>query len=82
MVSRFEHVGLQVFDPKAGLFVLEAALGVKRAELVAASFVWKQFTNTPMFKKAIFAGLVHHGALNILKPTVEVLIILSAPFIR
>ena len=41
-INRFEHVGLRMFDPKAGLTVLEAALGVKRAELVVASFNWKQ----------------------------------------
>ena len=33
-INRFEHVGLHMFDPKAGLTVLEAALGIKRAELV------------------------------------------------
>ena len=37
-INRFEHVGLHMFDPKAGLTVLEAALGIKRAELVVASF--------------------------------------------
>ena len=76
LALRLERLGLQVFDPKAGLVVLEAALGVKRAELVVASFVWKQFTNSPMYKMAIFAGISHRGGHNMLKTAVQVIILL------
>ena len=79
MVSRFRHAGLLAFDPKAGLLVLEAVLGVKKAELVAASFLWEQQSNKPMFRMALFASLVDHNSedLHIPKPTLEVLILLS-----
>ncbi len=71
-INRFEHVGLHMFDPKAGLTVLEAALGIKRAELVVASFNWKQMSNTSMLKRAIFTNFVQPRPLDTTKPTIKV----------
>ena len=79
-INRFEHVGLRMFDPKAGLTVLEAALGVKRAELVVASFNWKQMSNTSILKRAIFADYVQPEPLNKPKYKVKVIVIRFALF--
>ena len=74
-INRFEHVGLGMFDPKAGLTVLEAALAIKRAELVVASFNWKQMSNTSILKMAIFADFIQPRPLDTPKPMVRVLIL-------
>ena len=74
-INRFKHVGLRMFDPKAGLTVLEAALEIKRAELVVASFNWKQMSNTQFQKRTIFADLVHPGPIDTPKPTVKMLLV-------
>ena len=73
-ISRFGSIGLEPFEPGTGLLILEAALEAKLAELVAASFNWKQVPSTPIFKRAIFAGLIDHWSLEIHEPIAKVLI--------
>lgn len=80
MISRFGYIGLQPFDPTKGLLILEAALEIKMSELVAASFDWKQVSSTPMFKVAIFAGLVDHQSPEMPKPIAKVLILQFTSF--
>ena len=57
MVARFERIGLQPFNPKSGMVLLETALASKTAELVAATIIWKRIAQDAIFRTSIFADV-------------------------
>ena len=69
---RFERVGLQPFDPRTGLAMMEHILMVQQVELVAASFKWKHILKSPISKKAVFRDMISDVRLDRPNPTIEV----------